>query len=108
MVDFATFALPLINAEIKVVAGSVDSLESVQALRSGLHVGFPMWGELDAPTVSADTGAPYQDGDKVFLHGSGWLLNPDGEIAQSLISTGPIGRFTASDILRKVLFEKRK
>ena len=100
--------MPLIDAEIKVVAGSVDSLESVQKLRTGLHVGFPMFGELDAATVSADTGAPYHQNDKPFLHGSGWLINPDGEIAQSLISTGPIGRFTASDILRKVLFEKRK
>ena len=99
--------MPLMKAKIKVVAGSVDSLESVQQLRSGLHVGFPMWGELDAPTVSADTGAPYQQGDRVFLHGSGWLINPDGEVVQSLISTGPIGRFTASDILRKVLFETR-
>ena len=107
MVDFATFALPLIDAEIKVVAGSVDSAESVAQLRSNLYVGFPMWGELDAPTVSADTGAPYQDGDNVFLHGSAWLINPEGEIVQSLISTGPIGRFTASDILRKVLFEKK-
>jgi len=35
------------------------------------------------------------------------LLNPDGEIVQSLYSTGPIGRFTASDIIRKVLFERR-
>ena len=93
---------------IKVVGGSVDSVESVAKLREGLHVGFPMWGELDAPTVSADTGAPYQEGDKVFLHGTGWLLNPDGEIVQSLYSTGPIGRFTASDIIRKVLFEKKK
>ena len=108
MVDFATFALPLIESDIKVVAGSVDSLESVQALRSGLQVGFPMWGQLDAPTVSADTGAPFQDGDRKFLHGSGWLVTPEGEISQSLISTGPIGRFTASDILRKVLFERKK
>ncbi len=67
-----------------------------------------MWGELDAPTVSADTGAPYQAGDRVFLHGTGWLINPDGEIAQSLYSTGPIGRFTASDVIRKVMFERRK
>ncbi len=96
------------GAEIKVVAGSVDSQESVAALRDGLYVGFPMWGELDARTVSADTGAPFQDGDRVFLHGSAWLINPEGEVVQSLISTGPIGRFTASDILRKVLFEKKK
>ena len=89
-------------------AGSVDPVESVATLREGLYVGFPMWGELDAPTVSADTGAPYQDGENVFLHGSGWLLNPDGEIVQSLYSTGPIGRFTPSDIVRKVLFEKAR
>ena len=108
MVDFATSALPLIEAEIKVVAGSVDSLEAVQTLRSGLYVGFPMYGELDAATVSAETGAPYQDGDHAFLHGSAWLINPDGEIAQSLISTGPIGRFTPNDILRKVLFERTR
>ena len=93
---------------IKVAGGSVDSLEKVQTLRSGLHVGFPMWAELDAPTVSADTGAAYQEGDKVFLHGTGWLINPAGEIVQSLYSTGPIGRFTASDIIRKVLFEQKK
>ena len=96
------------NIGIKVAGASVDSVESVAALRSGLHVGFPMWGELDAATVSADTGAPYQDGDKVFLHGTGWLLNPEGEIVQSLYSTGPIGRLTASDVIRKVLFEQSR
>ena len=106
MVDFATHALPLIDLDIKVVAGSIDSLEKVQALREGLYVGFPMWGELDGPKVSADTGAPHRESDGV-LHGSSWLINPEGEIAQSLYSTGPIGRFTASDIIRKVLFERR-
>ena len=68
-----------------------------------------MFGELDAATVSADTGAPFHQGaDSAYLHGSAWLLNPDGEIVQSLISTGPIGRFTASDIIRKVMFERAK
>ena len=67
-----------------------------------------MWGQLDAAQVSADTGAAYQSGDRAFLHGTGWLINPDGEIVQSLYSTGPIGRFTASDIIRKVLFEKKR
>lgn len=98
----------MVELGIKVVGGSVDSLESTQKLREGLHVGFPMWGELDAVTVSNDTGAPYQEGKKVFLHGTGWLLNPAGEIVQSLYSTGPIGRLTASDIIRKVLFERKK
>ncbi len=100
--------MPLKASDIKVVAGSVDPVDKVAKLLESLYVGFGMWGELDAPTVSADTGAPYQDGDKIFLHGTGWLLNPDGEIVQSLYSTGPIGRLTASDIVRKVLFEKAR
>jgi alkyl hydroperoxide reductase subunit AhpC len=108
LVDFATHARPLIDLDIRVVAGSVDSLESVQTLRAGLHIGFPMWGELNAAKVSADTGAPFHDAEKTYLHGSAWLVNPDGEIVQSLISTGPIGRFTASDIIRKVQFERAK
>jgi len=107
LVDFATHARALITSDIKVAGGSVDSLEATQTLRTGLHVGFPMWAELDAVKVSADTGAPFHNGDTTYLHGTGWLLNPDGEIVQSLNSTGPIGRFTASDIIRKVLFERR-
>lgn len=66
-----------------------------------------MWGELDAVQVSTDTGAAYREHDKI-LHGTGWLLNPDGEINSSLYSTGPIGRFTASDIIRKVIFEQNR
>ena len=60
--------MPLMDIGIKVVGGSVDSVESVAKLREGLYVGFPMWGELDAPTVSADTGAPYQAGDKAVSY----------------------------------------
>jgi len=107
LVDFATHGGPLVELGIKVVAGSIDPLEKVQTLRTGLHVGFPMWGELDGPKVSADTGAPIRESDGV-LHGSAWLVNPDGEIVQSLYSTGPIGRFTASDVIRKVVFEKNR
>jgi hypothetical protein len=100
--------MPLIELGIKVVAGSVDSLDRTNELKTSLRVGFPMFAELDAPTVSADTGAAYQTGDRVFLHGTGWLVNPAGEIVSSLYSTGPIGRFTASDIIRKVLFEQKR
>ncbi len=97
----------MIELGIKVVAGSVDSLDKVQKLREGLHVGFPMWAKLDGPKVSADTGAPYRESDGV-LHGSSWLVNPEGEIVQSLYSTGPIGRLTPIDVIRKVVFEKNR
>ena len=106
MVDFATFGGPLINADISVVAASVDSIDQVADLKEGLRVGFPMYAEIDAHAVAESTGAFIQAGDSTFLHATAFLLNPEGEIVNSLYSSGPIGRFTASDILRKVLFER--
>jgi len=96
------------NADIKVVAASVDSVEKVAALKAGLHVGFPMFAEIDAQAVAESTGALIQTGDRTFLHATAFLLNPEGEVVNSLYSSGPIGRFTGSDILRKVLFERAK
>ncbi len=42
-----------------------------------------------------------------FLHATGFLLHPDGHVVNAVYSTGPIGRFTANDVLKKVVFEKR-
>ncbi len=108
MVDFAVHGLPLKNLGVKVIGASVDSVESTAALRSGLHVGFPMAGELDAHAVAEATGAMIQTGDKTFLHATGFLLAPDGTVSISVYSSGPIGRFTASEVIRKVIFEQQK
>ena len=108
MVDFAVHAGPFIDAGIKVVAASVDSVEQTTELKEGLRVGFPMFAEVDAAAVAESTGAFMQTGDRTFLHATGFLLAPDGTINNALYSTGPIGRFTSTDILRKVLFERNR
>lgn len=108
MVDFATFAGPFVNADIKVVAGSVDSIEDTAALKDGLRVGFPMYADVDAAAVAESTGAFIQTGDRTFLHATGFILTPEGTIAEAVYATGPIGRFTASDVLRKVLFARNQ
>lgn len=104
MVDFATHARPLIGAGIKVAAGSVDSVDDTSTLKQGLHVGFPMFAELNAEAVSQATGAFMQSGERTFLHATSFLVRPDGLIDSALYSTGPIGRLTPGDVLRKVAF----
>ena len=91
---------------IKVVGASVDSLERATELKEGLRLGFVQMGYgIDGPAVAEQTGAFIQTGDRTFLHATGFLLRPDGSVAQSVFSTGPIGRFTANDVMKKVRFE---
>lgn len=94
---------------VKVVAASVDTVQQTADLKAALRVGFPMYAELDRHAVAESTGAMIYEGeDKQYIHGTGFLVGPDGVVANSLYSSGPIGRFTASDIIRKTLFEMAK
>lgn len=94
---------------IAVVAASVDSAEETANLKEGLRLNYvKMASGLDGPAVAEATGASLQTGDRVFLHATGFLLNPEGSIVQSVYSSGPIGRFTANDILKRVNFAKKQ
>ena len=106
MVDFAVHAGPFIDADIKVVAASVDSIEKTAALKEGLRVGFPMFAEVDAAAVAESTGAFMQSGERTFLHATGFLLSPEGKVATAVYATGPVGRLTPTEVLRTVLFRR--
>ena len=91
---------------INVYALSVDDGPTTQQLADGLRIGYVQMGHsLDAPAVAEATGANMQQGDRVFLHATGFLLDPEGNVNTSVFSSGPIGRFTANDVLKKVAFE---
>lgn len=94
------------GAEIKVVAASVDSVETTADLKAGLRVGFPMYAEVDAAEIAAATGAFMQSGDRTFLHATGFLVNPDGVVATAVYATGPAGRLTPGEVLRIVAFAR--
>lgn len=107
MVDFDTNALLLADAGITVVAASVDSVETSVDLFDGMRLRYvKMVAEVDGPAVATSTGAAYKTGDPGFLHATGFLLNPAGEIHQSCYSTGPIGRMTCNDVMKVVEFVK--
>ena len=99
---------PFIDAEIKVVFASVDSVETTTSLKEGLRVGFPVYAELDAAVVAEATGAHAQIGERTFLHATGFLLRPDGTVANAVYATGPIGRFNPTEILRSVSFARKQ
>ena len=94
---------------ISVVAASVDSVVDTAELSAGLRLRYvKTLAELDGYQVADTTGAFLETGDRVFLHATGFLLNPAGEIVNSVYSSGPIGRLEANDVLKKVIFEQAR
>lgn len=88
-------------------AASVDNAEETQTLKDGLRIGFvEMLHSADARAVADATGAMFQEGDRPFLHATAFLVSPEGQIGSAVYSNGPIGRFSASDILKAVAFVK--
>ena len=109
MVDFDTNGGLLSDLGVKVVAASVDDREKAASLADGLRLRYvKMAYGIDGHAVSRDTGASLQTGERTFLHATGFLLDPDGKVNTSVYSSGPIGRFTANDILKKVRFEQHR
>jgi peroxiredoxin len=109
LVDFDTNAMLLKKLGVTVVAASVDSVAETAALAEGLRLRYvTMLAELDGPAVAASTGAAIQTGDKTFLHATGFILDPEAQIVNSVYSSGPIGRFNANDAMKKVIFEQAR
>ena len=91
---------------MRVLAASVDPIENVAELRAGLRVGYRMFGAIDVHAVAAATGAHIHEGDdgRAYTHATGFLVDPDGLIANAVYSTGPIGRFWASAVAAGSVF----
>ena len=96
---------PIRSRGIKVVAASVDSVEKTATLKEGLHVGYPMFAELDAHAVAEATGAHIQTGDRTFMHATCFLVDPEGVIVAASYASGPLGRMWAHEVLRSVQFQ---
>lgn len=109
MVDFESNATVLRQHGIVVIAASVDSVEDTQSLVDGLRIRYlTMLSGLDGAAVAESTGAWLEVGGRTHLQPVGLLLNPMGEIINSVYSSGPIGRFSSSDAINKVVFEQVK
>jgi peroxiredoxin len=109
LADFDTNGSLLKKLGVTVVAASVDTVEETARLAEGLRLRYvQILAEVDGPAVSESTGAFLQTGDRTFLHATGFLTDPDGAIVNAVYSTGPIGRFTANDIMKKTIFEQAR
>jgi peroxiredoxin len=107
LVDFNNVVPLLGQLDAKVVALSVDDRATTQALVDGLRIeSYPVLHSADAQQIHELTGA-FIETERGFLHATGFLLRPDGKVAQAVYATGPIGRLTPLDTLKVLEFLQR-
>ncbi len=85
------------------MAASVDSEADARKTKEELALSFSVAYGLDAVAFSAATGAFWEEKRKI-IHATGFILNPEGDVAYAVYSTGPIGRHTPEDCLRLIDF----
>ncbi len=100
--------MPQFEAEqVKIIAGSVDPIDKTREFVEKLGITYPVVYGMDAEETSKITGAFY-DGERKYIHATGFLIRPDNTLEAAVYSTGPIGRFVAKDVLGLVKFYKSK
>jgi peroxiredoxin len=82
----------------KVVALTVEDEATTAELMAKHGLTFPIGHSADAKAISAVTGA-FVDPERGFLQSTGFVLNPDGQVAVSVYSSGAIGRLVPDDVV---------
>ena len=105
--DYAAAHAALGAAAIRVAAVSVDDEATTAALAQRLGLPFPLGYGADAGVVAAATGA-FASQVPRHLQPSAFVLAPDGSVLVSVLSSGPVGRLGAAELLRMVALIRQR
>jgi len=103
LADFEAHLEEFQALDARVVAASVDDHELAAKTVARHQITYPVACGLSAPRMAELTGA-FWDEEKGYLHATGFLLRPDGNVAGAVYSTGPVGRYVAADVLGMIRY----
>jgi len=107
LLDFEKSIDEFKRKDIHVIAASVDKIDDARATVERYKISFTVGYGLDAKDVSAKTGAFY-DSKKGNLHATGFIINPEGKVANGVYSTLAIGRLVARDCINLIDYFRQK
>jgi len=107
LADFQKWIKISEKENVKIFAGSVDSLEKAKEAVEKTSAAYPVAYGMDANAISKITGA-YYDQDRKYLQPAGFLVRPDNTIDVACYSSGPVGRIVAKNVLGLVKFYKKQ
>lgn len=100
---FQRAADKLAEANIRVVALSVDDKTTTDDLIAKHGLRFPVGHGADARDIAEQTGA-FVNNDPQHLQSTGFVLDPQGRVVVSVYSSGAIGRLVPEDVLGLVRY----
>ena len=106
MVDFQKSIEQFHKNSIEIIGASIDPIEEAQKTVQKCELQFPLGYNLKAENFCRQTGAFY-DLDRGYLQGAGFIVRPNGIVANAVYATGPIGRYTASECLGMIDYYKK-
>jgi peroxiredoxin len=100
---FQRAAEKLAEADIKLIALSVDDEATTRGMVAKHSLAFPVGHGADPQALSAVTGA-FVHPDPAYLQSTGFVLDPEGRVIVSVYSSGAIGRLVPEDVLGMVRY----
>ncbi len=107
MLDFEGSISGFREQGVQVIAASAETLDNARGFAEELSLTFTVGYGLDAAETSELTGCFYDDAEG-YLHATGFVVSPDGKIANAAYSTGPLGRLSAKDCLALIKYLREK
>lgn len=93
----------LSEAELKLLALSVDDEATTRQLIAEHGLEFPVGHSADAQAIAESTGA-FLNPEPQYIQSTGFILNPDGQVIVSVYSSGAIGRLVPDDAVGMVRY----
>lgn len=87
----------------RVVALSVDDEATTAELTAKHGLTFPVGHSAGAHAIADATGA-FVNHDPVFIHSTGFILDPAGKVMISVYSSGAIGRLVPEDVIGMIRY----
>ena len=100
---FERAAAKLADADIRLIALSVDDEATTRELIATQGLEFPVAHSADAQAIAAVTGA-FLNPEPVYIQSTGFVLNPQGRVIVSVYSSGAIGRLVPDDVVGMVRY----
>ncbi len=104
MAGFEEQKSELAALRVSVLAGSVDPIDKAREVAA--EFSFPV--AYGVPRQTADRVGAWWEDRRSIIQPSEFLIGEDGRVVDSSYSAGPLGRFTAADVISHVKFHEAR